>query len=154
MARPLRIEYPGAQDHVMSRGNREKDIFLTDKGCQVFVDGLVDSCETYRIKLIAYVLMSNHFLLLAQTPQANLREFNRHFLVTYTVRFKSQMALELNNRYSACRQKEIGAIFGVDYSTVSQSRARFKIKLKSRRKLKKLFHRIPVLINEFSNSKI
>ena len=31
--------------------------------------------------------MSNHFHLLVQTPQANLSEFMRHFLVTYTVRF-------------------------------------------------------------------
>jgi len=62
MARPLRIEYPGAYYHVMNCGNRGEDIFLTDKDRQVFLDGLADSCETYHIKLIAYVLMSNHFL--------------------------------------------------------------------------------------------
>jgi hypothetical protein len=33
------------------------------------------------------VLMANHSHLLIQTPQANLSEFMRHFLVTYTVRF-------------------------------------------------------------------
>jgi putative transposase len=87
MARPLRIEYPGAYYHVMNRGNRGEDIFLTDKDRQVFVDGLADSCETFNVQLIAYVLMSNHFHLLVQTPQANLSEFMRHFLVTYTVRF-------------------------------------------------------------------
>ena len=53
-----------------------------------------------------------------------------------------QMAMELSYRYSNHTQKEIGAIFGVDYSTVSQSRARLKTKLKSSRKLKKQFHRI------------
>jgi REP element-mobilizing transposase RayT len=68
----------------MNRGNRREDIFLTDKDRNVFLDGLAGTCETYRIKLIAYVLMSNH--LLVQTPQANLSEFMRHFLVTYTVR--------------------------------------------------------------------
>jgi hypothetical protein len=36
------------------------------------------------------------------------------------------MAMELSYRCSNCKQKEIGAIFGVDYSTVSQSRARLK----------------------------
>ena len=87
MARPLRIQYPGAYNHVMNRGNRGEDIFLTDKDRQVFVDGLADSCETFNVQLIAYVLMSNHFHLLVQTPQANLSEFMRHFLVTYTVRF-------------------------------------------------------------------
>ncbi len=87
MARPLRIEYPGAYYHVMNRGNRREDIFLTDKDRKVFLDGLADSCETYGIKPITYVLMPNHFHLLVQTPQANLSEFMRHFLVTYTVRF-------------------------------------------------------------------
>jgi len=87
MARPLRIEYPGAYYHVMNRGNRREDIFLTNKDRQGFVDALADSCDTYSIKLITYVLMDNHFHLLVQTPQANLSEFMRHFLVTYTVRF-------------------------------------------------------------------
>ena len=40
--------------------------------------------------------------------------------------------MELSYRYSNYKQKEIGAIFGVDYSTVSQSRARLKTKLKSK----------------------
>ena len=41
-----------------------------------------------------------------------------------------QMTLELSYRYSNYKQKDIGAISGVDYSTVSQSRARLKTKLK------------------------
>jgi len=34
-----------------------------------------------------YVLMPNPFHLLVQTPQSNLSEFMRHFLVTYSARF-------------------------------------------------------------------
>jgi DNA-binding CsgD family transcriptional regulator len=52
------------------------------------------------------------------------------------------MAMDLSYRHSIYKQKEIGAIFGVDYSTVSQNRARLKTKLKSSRKLKKQFQRI------------
>ena len=40
-----------------------------------------------------------------------------------------QMAMELSYRYSNYKQKEIGAVFGVDYSTVSQSRSRLITKL-------------------------
>jgi len=47
----------GIKKNVMNRGNRREDIFLTDKDRQVFLDGLADSCETHRIKLIAIVLM-------------------------------------------------------------------------------------------------
>ena len=32
MARPLRIEYPGALYHVTSRGNERKDIFTSQRG--------------------------------------------------------------------------------------------------------------------------
>ncbi len=52
------------------------------------------------------------------------------------------MAMEISYRYSNDKQKEIGMIFDVDYSTVSQNRARLKAKLKSSRKLKKQLHRI------------
>jgi REP element-mobilizing transposase RayT len=56
MARPLRIQYPGAYYHVMNRGNRRQDIFETDQDRQVFVNTLFDSCESYRVKLIHYAL--------------------------------------------------------------------------------------------------
>jgi DNA-binding CsgD family transcriptional regulator len=62
-----------------------------------------------------------------------------------------QMGMELSYRYSNYKQKEIGAIFGIDYSTVSQSRARLKTKLKSSRKLKKQFQRIQEQIDKMSN---
>jgi REP element-mobilizing transposase RayT len=77
MARPLRIQYPGAYYHVMNRGNRREDIFVDDTDRSRFVDALVDSCETFSVKLIAYVLMNNHFHLLIQNTQANLSEFMR-----------------------------------------------------------------------------
>jgi len=51
-------------------------------------------------------------------------------------------------------QKEIGAIFGVDYSTVSQNRLRLKNKLKIIRKLKKQFDQLLNHIDNFSKTKI
>lgn len=87
MARPLRIQYAGAFYHVMNRGNSRQDVFLTDSDRSSFLGGLADSCETFGVRLIVYVLMPNHFHLVVQTSQANLSEFMRHLLVTYTVRF-------------------------------------------------------------------
>jgi len=55
MARPLRLQYPGAYYHVMNRGNRREDLFVADQDRKVFWDALADSCETYHIKLISYV---------------------------------------------------------------------------------------------------
>jgi hypothetical protein len=37
MPRQLRIEYPGAIYHVMSRGNRRQDIYLDDVDRQDFL---------------------------------------------------------------------------------------------------------------------
>ncbi|UCE51528.1 MAG: hypothetical protein JSV31_20015, partial [Desulfobacterales bacterium] len=65
-----------------------------------------------------------------------------------------QMAMELSYRYSNEKQAAIGAVFGVDYSTVSQSRARLKAKLKSSRQLNNQFNRIKERIIELSISKI
>ncbi len=64
-----------------------------------------------------------------------------------------RIAMELSYRYSNYKQKEIGAIFGVDYSTVSQNRVRLKNKLKSNRKLKSQFDQSLKHIEKLSNTK-
>jgi REP element-mobilizing transposase RayT len=90
MARPLRIEYPGAYYHVMNRGNNKQNIFFTDKDRKSFLQGLAESSDTYGVKVFAFVMMNNHFHLIVQTGEPNLSEFMRHFLVTYTVRFNKR----------------------------------------------------------------
>jgi len=47
MARPLRIEYPGAVYHVTSRGNARANIFLPDADYQTFLDTLASTIEKY-----------------------------------------------------------------------------------------------------------
>jgi hypothetical protein len=37
MARPLRIEYPGAVYHLTSRGNEKKPVFKDDAGREAFL---------------------------------------------------------------------------------------------------------------------
>jgi putative transposase len=44
MPRQLRIEYPGAIDHVMSRGNWRDAFFLDDVDRQDFLKSLVEAC--------------------------------------------------------------------------------------------------------------
>ncbi len=85
MARPLRIQYPGAVYHVTCRGNERKEIYRDNRDRKKFLEILSISISTYRIKLYCYVLMKNHFHLLVETPLGNLGEFMRHFNITYTV---------------------------------------------------------------------
>lgn len=61
MARPLRIQYPGAFYHVMCRGNERKKIFLDNNDRHYFLRLLAESLEIYQVTLYAYVMMHNHF---------------------------------------------------------------------------------------------
>ena len=45
MPRQLRLQYPGAMYHVMSRGNRRGKIFLDDVDRQDFLKTLAEACQ-------------------------------------------------------------------------------------------------------------
>jgi putative transposase len=72
MARPLRLEYPGAIWHVTSRGNARQDIVLDDVDRSRWVEELGRVTLTANWRIYAWVLMSNHHHLLVETPEANL----------------------------------------------------------------------------------
>ena len=62
-----------------------------------------------------------------------------------------QMAMELCYRYCNLKQRQIGEIFQVDYSTVSANRSRLKSRLESDRRLKKQFKQIQERVMNFHN---
>src|SRR6266702_3671483 len=72
MARKLRIQYPGAIYHLMSRGDRREDIFEDDQDRRCFLETLSETCEKTQWQVQAYCLMSNHCELVIETPAANL----------------------------------------------------------------------------------
>jgi len=72
MARPLRIEFPGAVYHVTSRGNECRPVFLSDDDRLTFLAFLGQAAKRFGWSVTAWVLMSNHFHLVIQTPEANL----------------------------------------------------------------------------------
>jgi putative transposase len=87
MARPLRIEYEGAVYHVTSRGNARQDIFLVDSDREMFLHLLGDTVERFGWVCHAYCLMTNHYHLLLETPEANLSRGMRHLNGVYTQAF-------------------------------------------------------------------
>lgn len=87
MSRPLRIEYPDAWYHVMNRGRRGEKIFETKEDYWSFVDLLEELDGVFYVKIAAYCLMSNHYHLLLQTPDANLSRSMRHLNGVYTQRY-------------------------------------------------------------------
>jgi REP element-mobilizing transposase RayT len=72
MARKPRLEFEGAIDHVINRGNYQKDLFVEKGAAAAFARALFEACEKGRWIVHAYVLMSNHYHLAWETPEANL----------------------------------------------------------------------------------
>src|SRR5512145_316717 len=87
MARPLRIEFPGALYHVTSRGNAREPIFLDDGDRQAFLVRLGQVVEGHRWRCFSYCLMTNHFHLLLETPEPNLSRGMRLLNGRYSQRF-------------------------------------------------------------------
>lgn len=84
MARPLRIEFPGAVYHVTARGDRQAPIFEDDADRLSFLEILAEVVARFNWLCHAYCLMDNHYHLLVETPDANLSRGMRHLNGLYT----------------------------------------------------------------------
>ena len=72
MRRQVRIEFEGAMDHVMARGDRREAIVRDDGDRRNFVRTLGEASVRAGFRVHAYALMSNHYHWLLETPKANL----------------------------------------------------------------------------------
>ena len=90
MARPLRIEYPGAVYHITSRGNEKKLIFKDERDREIFLDTLSQVDKRYNWLCHAYCLMNNHYHLIIETPDGNLSAGMRQLNGVYTQAFNRQ----------------------------------------------------------------
>jgi len=84
MARPLRIEYEGALYHVTARGNERGKIFFTKTDYRKFKEYLADAQTKYGFIIHCYVLMTNHYHILIETPEKNLSKIMHHLNSSYT----------------------------------------------------------------------
>lgn len=84
MARPLRIEFPGALYHVTSRGDRQEAICEDDEDRRAYLEILGDVVERFGWLCYAYCLMGNHYHLVIETLEGNLSKGMRHLNGVYT----------------------------------------------------------------------
>ena len=104
MARPLRIEFPGAVYHLTSRGNARQRIFLNNDDRKLFLETLFHVVTRYGWLCHSYCLMDNHYHLLVETPKPTLcsgmRHLNGVYTQTYNRRHK-KVGHILQGRYKA-----------------------------------------------------
>ena len=72
MPRTTRLDFPGATQHVSTRGVDRAAIYLSRADRTAFVSILSRVVVRHGWELLAYCLMGNHYHLLMRTPRANL----------------------------------------------------------------------------------
>lgn len=84
MARPLRIEYEGALYYVTARGDERNKIYFTKTDYDKFLHYTSEAHKKFDINIICYVLMSKHYHLVIETPEANLSRAMQYINGSYT----------------------------------------------------------------------
>jgi REP element-mobilizing transposase RayT len=87
MARPLRVEYPGAFYHVINRGHRREKLYTSTRDYEKFLQYLEKAAERFGIIIHTYCLMANHYHLLVETPEPNLSMTMQWLNVSYATYF-------------------------------------------------------------------
>ncbi len=128
MARPLRIEFPGAVYHVTSRGNERKAIFTDNQDREAFLNILHRVTVRYNWLCHAYCLMGNHYHLIIETPDGNLSIGMRQLNGVYTQNFNKRHDRAghlLQGRFKAVVvQKDTHLLEACRYVTLNPVRAR------------------------------
>lgn len=105
MARKRRVWYPGAIYHVMSRGNRKKNIFEDVEDYVRFLDMVQDAQEMYGFTVHAICLMTNHFHIEIETADVALSRIMQRIKSLYAEDFNYRHHYSghlFEGRYNAC----------------------------------------------------
>jgi len=94
MARPLRVDIEDGWYHVTARGDHRQVIFRDDRDHAHFVELLAEMREQFRVGVMAYVCMGNHYHVIVRTPEANLSRAIQWLNISYSVWF--------NKRHEEC----------------------------------------------------
>jgi REP element-mobilizing transposase RayT len=90
MARPLRLEFPGAFYHIIVRGNQRQDIFIEEQDRLEYLKRLKRYKKERGFILYAYVLMTNHVHLLIETMNTPISKIMQLVNLTYTQYFNKK----------------------------------------------------------------
>lgn len=102
MARPLRLQIPGAVYHVTSRADGDEMLFRDDAERELFLRRYAEAISEHDWYSLAYCVMGTHYHLLIETPRTTLIDGMR----------------DLNGRFARDRHRLRGArghVFGERY---------------------------------------
>lgn len=116
MARPLRVQFPGAIYHITSRGNAGLPIFADDVDRHDLLLLFHETVSRFNWLFYAYCLMDNHYHLLVETVDGNLSQGMRHINGVYTQR---------HNR----RNSRAGHVFQGRYKSILVERESYLLEL-------------------------
>ncbi len=74
MARPLRVNVAGGWYHLTARGQNRQRIYEDARDYREFLDRLKEMSGRYGLEVHGYVLMPNHYHLIARSPKADTSE--------------------------------------------------------------------------------
>lgn len=94
MARPQRLEFPGAIYHVTSRGSEQQVIFTDAEDRTFFLDTLARVAKRFHWICHAYCLMDNHYHLVIETLEGKLSIGMRQLNGIYTQHFNLRHGFE------------------------------------------------------------
>jgi len=80
MPRPPRLQFAGANYHIITRGDGRRKLFDDDGHYARFTDGLRQEVERSGWIVLGYCWMPNHVHALIQTPEPNLARGMQHWL--------------------------------------------------------------------------
>src|SRR5690554_265180 len=115
MPRPTRILLPSIPVHLVQRGNNRGTCFHFRSDAERFLDLLDESRREYRVDVHAYVLMTNHFHLLAtprDDPQAvrlmmkSLGQRYAQYLNPPTIHSENRIADSYPSHALCCQSEE------------------------------------------------
>jgi REP element-mobilizing transposase RayT len=103
MARALKIEFPNAFYHVMSRGQNRQTLFFSPEDFNIFINLIRTEVKKFNIKIFAFCLMTNHYHLYLSTPDANLSKFiksiNQRYAQYYLKKYPERDGHVFRGRY-------------------------------------------------------
>jgi putative transposase len=87
--RRARMTYPGAFHHVMNRGHGGEAVFSEDDNKKWFLRILSKQSQEYRIKLLVYSIMDNHYHIILQNTSGKLSDFMRQVNGLYGRKYRN-----------------------------------------------------------------